>query len=301
MKDRSTNCRLKVAALAALLAIPAQAGTVDDLAIGLRVLGFDLQGSHNLLSRGDDFLVTNTFNGSAVSFGLGELSLQGSLSASASTAALGLRSFDVSFQTAPDDSFAANPLNYAYNVDLGFQEAQVTGSALIDARLSLNQLGFYDLGLTYSSRQTVERSGALADDSLDFDVDLGPVNVSGNIYADILTALTDPFFRSSGATNPFAAFSGTAQLKQLVDAQTRTSIESITGPQDLADLQLIQQANTALIQEVIVGALIAPGASLTDADAVSASGRVVPEPAVAVLLLVGLPLLLRRRIRPVSI
>ena len=274
----------------------ARGGLVGDIATGFGAVGFDFRGNRNVLSGGIDFLATNTFRGNPLDFGLGDLTLQGSLSLAASTSSRGLRGADFTLRTAPDDLFAATPLNYVFNVDLGLASARVSGSALLDTTFSINELGFYDLGFTFSSRQTVERAGALAGDPQEFDFDLGPVNLSGNVLADVLVVLTDPLYQNAGVANPFAGLSAITQLKGLIEVQSAVGQKDFMGGADPADLELVRQANAAILQGIVLEtALGTGGLQFARGQETGRLSPVVPEPAVAVLLLLGLPLLFRRR------
>jgi hypothetical protein len=227
-------------------------GVIEDFATGLRFTGFDIQANRNFLSGGLDLSVSNTFLGNELDFGPGDLTLQGPISLTVSTGGRRLSELEFAFRTAVDATSPTSPIRYAFNLDTGVQSVELDGTVLVDAALTLNRLGFYDLQLALSSRQTATQEGLLGDTTTNRDFDIGPINVSGNIFTDALALLTDPLFQAAGRSNPFAALSGREQLKAIVEGD-------FSGQ--------------------------APGAVL--------AFRTVPEPAVLILILLGVPFLFR--------
>lgn len=240
--------------VAVLAALPVHADTIHNIATGLDYAGFDARGSRNPLSGGIDLLINRQFNGNVFDFGAPELALQGPVSLQVSTGGRVIPGIDVSLTTALNDRSQAVPLNYNYSSGMGAQSTTVTGSMLVDASFSMNALGFYDLNITSSSRNTVTRDG-VASSSNNVDSDIGPLSVSGNIFIDALAAVTDPLFEQSGAPNPFSALSKT--VGNLHDV-------GFSGPDGTPR-----------------------GLGLT-----RSAHAVVPEPTVLVMMLVGGPLLL---------
>ncbi|MEK7731116.1 MAG: hypothetical protein AAB363_04595, partial [Planctomycetota bacterium] len=194
----------------------ARAEVKKNVATALDFAGFDLIGQRNPLSGGIDFLATSNFDGAPFDFGAADLSLSGPLSLQVSTGGRFLSQFDVSLTTAVNGRTNATPLSYVLNNNIGAQTSQVSGTVLADVNFSLNGLGFYDLGITYSSRQNVTKDGLLANGGTTNDFDLGPINISGNLYADALAILTDPIFDRAGRANPFERFSGRSQLSDIL-------------------------------------------------------------------------------------
>ena len=235
---------------------------MQKVATVLDYVGFDLIGQRNPLSGGIDFLATSTFDGSPFDFGSADLSLSGPLSLQVNAGGRILPQLEVSFTTAVNGNTDATPLSYVFNVDTGFQSSQVSGTMLADVDFTLNGLGFYKLGITYSSRQSVTKDGIPANGTTN-DFDLGPVNISGNLYADILAILTDPIFNQTDQTNPFEQFSGRAQFSEILQASAR-------------DMQ------TSL-------------ADGSDPSSAAKGFATVPEPAVLVLMLLGMPAIVLRR------
>ncbi len=268
--------------------VAARADFVSNLGVGLAGAGFDVQGSRNILSGGVDFLVNNNFTNDVFRFGVGELRLQGPISLDISTGTRFVPTLDIAFRTALDRDGNATPLQYLLTADVGAQESEIAGSMFIDGNVSLNAFGFYDAEFTYSSRQTVTNEGNVSDDMQQFDLDLGPTVISGNIFADVLVALTDPLFAQAGIDNPFASLSGKAQIAQILEDAARAA-ERL-------------QAQSTLASQVILGptrdGLHGRINDLTPETAIPAT-QVTPEPAMLVLMLACIPaILIRRAARP---
>jgi hypothetical protein len=286
------------AAGAAFPSSPARADFVHDLAFGLGYAGVDFQGNRNILSGGVDLLATTTFRGNTQDFGPGDLTLSGPLSLSLSTGGRGLSELQLGLRSAPNATATATPLNYTLNLDVGGESTRVAGNVLMDTSLKLNNLGFYSLQVRYSSRQNVTRTGADATDTKQYDFDVGPINVRGNVLADALVAITNPLYEAAGQTNPFAGLSGTTQLKQAFAGQSQAAIEKLAAGGDTTDADLARMAGASIANQVLAGA----GAGLLPAALASgaASTRratVVPEPTVLILMLLGAPLIFRAGLR----
>lgn len=225
-----------------------RADAIHNVATALDYAGFDARGSRNPLSGGYDLLINRQFTGNVFDFGATELALQGPVSMQVSTGGRLVPGVDVSFTTAFNDRNQAVPLNYNLTTDTGPQTTTISGSTLVDGSFSINALGFYDLSLTSSSRNTVDREGRVTNSDT-IDSDLGPINVSGNVFADALVVLTDPLFEQSGNENPFD-----------------TLAKVMAGPTS--------------------NGLFNPVASMGTNEV---AGMVVPEPTVIAFLLLGMP------------
>ena len=279
----------------------ARGGVFSDIAIGLDYAGFNflgaenvnISGRENLLSGGADFLTSVNFNGNAFDFGPWDLTLLGPVSFAVSTGGRVLNTLDISFQTAPGANAVATPLAYVLNVDSGNQLSTIEGTLLVDGDLTINGLGFYDLTFTYSSRQDVTRDGRYANDRETSDFDVGPIRIRGNIFADALALATAPVFEAIGQSNPFASFSGSAQLKEILDAVSSDALARLSAGRDVftdptsATLDLADAAGLSLAE------LTGVGRSTGDL----AGAGVVPEPPVLLLLVLGVPAMLAKRAR----
>ncbi len=272
---------------------------MQNVAAALDYIGYDLFGRHNPLSGGIDFLATNTFDGTPFDFGSADLSLLGPLSLQVNTGGRILSQFDLSFSTAVNGNTAATPLSYVFNSDSGFQSSQVSGTVFADVNFKINQLGFYDLSIVYSSRQSIESEGLLGDNSTTNDYDLGPIDISGNIYADILAILTAPFYDQSGQPNPFESLSGGSQLQKLLEASSGDAQGSLADGGYATDGAAFAKSQYALAKlgfgndEIPRGNGFGRGNGNGGGNS-NSNGGVVPEPAVLVLMLIGIPAIVLR-------
>jgi len=279
-----------------VLPTAAHADVFRDIAIGLGYAGFNIEGRKNHLSGGADFRVSRNFVGKPLDFGAWDLTFQGPISLELSTGGRMLPQLDINLTTALTGDATAVPLNYLLNYDVGGQSTQIPGTLLIDAGLSLNQFGFYDLELTYSSRQEVERRGRFTNDNDTFDFDVGPINISGNIYADALAVITQPVFDRTGSSNPFASFSGSGSLSdRLTSSAVAVQKRLAAGDNPILEEQSNLLA-TAPLDDYLhrrddgFGLRVQPAA-------VHDVGGAIPEPTVLILMLLGLPAIASKRIR----
>ena len=275
-------------------ATSARGGVWEDVTLGLGRAGFNFQSNRNVISGGADYLVNNNFVGNTLNLGIGDLTLRGPISLSVSSGTRFVNTLDVSLRTAIDGGVlaSATPLNYILNLDSGSQSATITGNLLIDANLSLNGFGFYDFDLRYSSRQNVQREGRVTDADSEFDSDIGPINISGNIYADILALVTAPFFEAVGTSNPFASFSGSLKLSEALQNDNLLRVLAEGTASDMNDL--VPYAGTIPGSEGVdvFGTGLGTGVD-------EAFRGIVPEPTVLLLMSAALPLVFFRRLRQV--
>ena len=266
---------------------PARAGFVEDVVFALGYANFDVVGQHNVLSGGVDVSVSNNFLGNPLDFGSAELRMQGPISLELSAGGRFVPQLEVSFQTATSSTRTSTPLNYLWDIDVGGQQSQIAGNLLVDGSLWVNKFGFYELDLEYSSRQTVTNEGRFANDETDYDFDVGPVTIRGNIFADLLAVLTDPIFEATNSVNIFASFSGRAGVQKALKDAAEDALDRLA------------QGNTfdidnGLISPIALGVVrgdIDPSLPLTQAQ----TRAVTPEPTVMLLMLLGAPLLVFRR------
>jgi len=198
------------------------------------------------------------------------------------------------------------PIDYTLTVNTGFQDARVDGQILVDSAGHMNILGFYDYELTVSNRGEFATDGFGPEDDGNINFDIGPINVSGNIFADILAIVTDPFFTAAGTENPFAKFSQQATKQAYYDATADALRERMAAGETLTDEEI-----EALIQATVLSAVLGaqPDASLIqqallqrslaeEGDTGSAGvNRIIPEPVSVALLGAGILLAAGRRRR----
>lgn len=280
-------------ALGGIAAPTVHADLIGQLGNGLALTGFNVTGNRNVLSGGVDLQVSNNFLGNPLDFGFADLTLRGPISFDFATGRRLIPTLDVSLRSAFSDTAAAVPISTAFNADIGVQSTRASGTVLVDVNFSLNGLGFYDLALTYSSREEIERSGFFANDTSERDSDIGPINVSGNIFADVLSVVTEPVFQAIGAENPFASLGDPALSKEILQ------LSSLAALTELAEGLPLLQEN--VLGQIVIDAITGTQPrrqTLSSAIIEPASGRstaIVPEPAVVVLLVAAMAVAAARR------
>ena len=252
----------------------AQAGVFEDVVRGLQYSGFQFSGRENPVSGGAEFQLFRNFDGDTLDFGATDLTLTGPLSFTFATGGRSLGVLDFSLST------GNQAFQYIFNASSGAQDYRVEGNFLLDATGSINTFGFYDLRLQLSSRQDVFLDGRFQDgveEQLDYDI--GPIDVSGNIFADLLARLFDPVFEAVGVENLFDSFSGRAQLDDLLKPT-------------LTDVQAKWLRGDECLSAPPTG-FVGDGDVFAEAQVVAP----VPEPSVLALLLGPTAYLIGRRLR----
>ncbi|MHC4234533.1 MAG: hypothetical protein ACYSUQ_05405 [Planctomycetota bacterium] len=275
----------------------ARADVFGDVLVGLDHAGFQFAGQHNPLSDGATVGTARNFNNTVLDFGPTDLTLTGPVSASFTTGGRGIRTLDFALNVGAP----GNPLFYSYVDDLGASQLRVDGSTVFDVNGSINQFGWYDLQFQFSSRQTASNTGRFANtDGTMLDFDVGPIDVSGNIFADLLATVTDPFFESSGYENVFASFSGrTARENSLESTVSNLRAKAAAGMNlserevsDLVTMAMISQVHGDEVPDLSFLELSrATGADYT----LQGVGRAVPEPSMLAFLLPAAWWISRRR------
>lgn len=279
--------------LAAVFLLPgtARAGFVEDAAFGLGYFGFNIQGQRNPLNGGIDLIVNRNFVGNPLDFGNTDLTIQGPLSFQLSTSNRGIGELELAFTTALDAASPATSLFYTLNSDVGGQATEVSGSLLLDSSLKINRFGFYDLNFNVSSRQDVTQDGRFADGDAENDFDIGPVNLSGNIIADLIALITDPLFDQAGVSNPFARFSGASSLSAVLTDTATGTLDALAKGDDPVSkdrVKVIATSKGAMLVDPYPFALTAKGTT---------TSFLIPEPGVLMLLAAGIPAIIGRRPR----
>ncbi|MHC5109642.1 MAG: hypothetical protein ACYTHJ_07165 [Planctomycetota bacterium] len=279
MNQRATTTWI-MTTLLALSATSVQAGIIRDVRWGLEYAGFETSAWRDFIGNGINVEAVTVFPDIPIDIGIAEYSISGPMSMELYAGGRALDVVKLRFQTALQNNEPSVPITYTASYDVGGQQADITGSLLIDGEFTLNSFLFYSIELEYSSRQTVVRDGNIVDDELETDFDVGPLNIRGNIIADVLAAITSPLLGNDPETNPFIELSGRNQFKEL-----------------------LQSAKNPAVLDLATGALpgdygfLAPAEADLEAAAASrniGSVGVVPEPAVLALMLVALPIALRR-------
>lgn len=277
-------------------AAPARAELYQDVARGLALLDFRFSGERNVLGDGITVNAGAVYNNREFDFGVAELTLTGQLGLSAGFTRRGIPGAEFSMST------GGTPLAYTFEINNGIQDLTANGRALIDISTDINALGFYDQTIQISNRGTFETDGFGPEDTGTLAFDVGPIDISGNIFADVLAAVTEPFFAANGVENPFAKFSDRATrlleaTKSIEELQARAA-----AGEYLTDAELSSLINNSIIAAVLGGK---PSAHVLDdlllsgsEDTVIAARIVtVPEPVAMTALLLPLAVCLRGRRR----
>lgn len=227
----------------------------------------------------------------------------------------------------PQVSFFSNTpeaIDYSVRFNTGFQDFEINNAELAwTTQWNVNRLGFYDYQLSASHRGEFEWDGFELVDTGTLDFDIGPINLSGNVIADALALVTQPFFDSTGATNPFAAFSGRATKRIEVartvdgilsrveagDVLTEADMDELIEAtviaaaldQTLPDFSFLSRESFASTLDAINGSILGNDVASVGNGGTDSSGlqrmMMIPEPATSMLMMmtVGMLIVCRRR------
>jgi hypothetical protein len=195
-------------------------------------------------------------------------------------------------------TFAPSPLHYTVTLNTGIQDFEWEGNALLDAHGRMNALGFYDFQMRFTNVGNSQASGTFIQDEQVTDFDLGPINVSGNIFFDGVAGFLQAAGLPGQATAP-RIYSGAAQR----DKRTDELLSRLRAGETLTDQemkylakQMIEAAYRADPLGVMNNGLpsTVPGfegltldmvATPTDSSAPTSDGAaLVPEPGMLALL-----------------
>jgi len=202
-----------------------------------------------------------------------------------------------------------NPTSVSYDfwVNTGFQDVEIVGEGSLDAQIDINAFGFYDIDAFVSNRGTFTIDGVAYSDSGTLDYDMGPVSLSGNIFVDILAAMTAPLFEAAGTSNPLAVFSGRAKLQNQIKERDLL-VARLEAGEVLTDAEMNEIITTSMLASVFGGEgseVLERATESVQAASVSLSGEattgqicLAPEPVSAGLWLILSAAVLRRRRTP---
>ncbi len=200
-------------------------------------------------------------------------------------------------------------VNYSVNVNTGFQDFSIQNAQFgLTTSLNINALGFYDYTLNATHRGDYTTDGYTLVDGGTLDFDIGPINLSGNVVADGLAAITEPLWASAGLDNPFTKFSARATKEIETQKVIDDLLERAYGGETLSADDVNDLLEATMVKALLAGE--APDFSyLADPvfeasmaamqGSVAASGEhlndvLIPEPPTLIVLLAVGVLALRR-------
>lgn len=243
---------------------------------------------------------TDSFgNGTQYDAGPFNVSLQGTTHGRATVNRRFIPELNLQFDT------AGAPLNYDFDVFDGIQNFNLNGAFNGNLTGTINALGFYRLQVNGQNTGTRTADGFVLTDNQSTNFDLGPINVSGNIFLDIAAGVFQAVANTPGALQfaiPSAA-SGAARVKPEDSLAT-----ALTLPASDATASAQQEMASALVRAIFQQSWLelssgeqssleqlALGLTQSDLAAAEARSAVVPEPATLVLLAAPAVLLVLRR------
>jgi hypothetical protein len=279
--------------------ISAEAGFGRDLIRGAQILGFQPQAptGSNPLGAGADVTLTRTFvqgqANSTFDFGDFLLMLDGPVTIQGGIGGRLDRTIFAGIQIGNP----GNPLSYAVNYDIAGTEAVLQGQTVFTGRFEVDQFGFYELDLRGSNREVFNSAGRAGElNNVETGWDVGPFDIEGNLFADLLATITDPLFEATNTQNFFEVFSGRALRESNLEAQAALVREQIAGGEaDPASIEALLGAASAsqLLGDELPDLSFVEGGGI--ASAVRAQMGSVPEPSSLMILLGGSVAVLRRR------
>lgn len=202
---------------------------------------------------------------------------------------------------------SATPVAYDFWVNTGFQDVEIVGEGSLEAQIDINAFGFYDIDAFVSNRGTFTIDGIAYADSGTLDYDMGPVSLSGNVFIDILAAVTAPLFEATNTANPLAVFSGRAKLQNQIKERDLL-IARLEAGEVLTDEEMNEIITTSMLASVFGGegsemldrvSESVQGASVSSGDEpMMTQTALMPEPISIGLWLVLSAAVLRRRRTP---
>jgi hypothetical protein len=182
-------------------------------------------------------------------------------------------------------SLISNGLNYSLRFESGLQDAELTGTLAINDNFEINQFGFYEVRVeVQNNNSTLTLDGVLAETSDDTAFDIGPIDVQGNIFYDMLLAALTTFGVDTTELEAVFPRSGIDRIDDEIANALRGSVDALTGGAETA--------------KRITGHNALGDESLSPLEAPNAGTTPLPEPAslaLAAAPLALLALLARRR------
>ncbi len=279
------KARLVLALSAVLLACQtASADILRNILLGLDYAQFNTYAGRNPVSGGGELETSRTFFGETLDMGWSQLTLSGPVEFTFKTGDRGIQTLDISLNT------QGQPLFYSWVADVGGQSVERTGSLLLDATANVNSFGWYTLEFDYSVRETVTQSGRFNDSETPVELDIGPIDIKGNLFADFLAVITEPIFAALDVENVFASFSGRTQIEEELNRRLADSLaESTPLLSGLGFAELLGDPS-------VTASSMLTASSLDESRTITEEGTLaiaVPDPATVLLLAAGMPFVWR--------
>lgn len=292
---------------------PTSAGLFEEVADGLRFSGFVLDADYNRLTDSTRAVAAANFQGNTIDFGFFDVTANGPITLAVEEHFRGVPELSFTLSTGlttvnPNGDLSvgpAQPLTYLLNIDSGTSDTTINGNFLFDTRAKINKFGSYDFRFAFSNRETTSVRGRFDEaNGTTLDFDIGPIDIEGNIFADLLASVTEPFFQAAGAENVFAQFSGQVFRRQENDAflaalQAKLDAGEAITEREAAELTARSAISSVLGDPFADDSFISTALASIDDASTGASGTAVPEPTAGLLLGTGLLLstMRRRRVR----
>lgn len=173
-------------------------------------------------------------------------------------------------------------LNYIMRADTGAQDFELRGTLNGGTALQINAAGFYTARINLTNQvSSLTADGLIVDGNVPTNFDIGPINVKGNIYFDLISSLLGAAGVDTTTINQLFPKSPADQI----GASLQQSLDK------LLSLRLAEEQTAMLRENAPLDLSTAtPGGTLT-----AAPGGQIPEPAVLGGLATCLLFLLRRR------
>mgnify|MGYP001062623595 CR=1 FL=1 len=273
-------------------ASPAKAMFFRDVARSLQYAGFTVQGQRNIITNGAVVNISQQFTGQPLNFGQTELIPSGQLRAQVGWDRRPIPALQFFMDT------GNSSLNYQLRRNFGMQDFLATGELQLSIGTEINALGFYDTIVDINNTGTFETEGLFGENDGHMDFDVGPIDISGNVVADLLAAVFDAL--APGEDNPFREFSlRSTREKNGVDSEEIAQIEAaLAAGEQITDRQASLLATDSVIQNLFgLGDPEDGVIQFTDVASPDAAGvpMATPEPVTALLVVAGLACIAGRR------
>lgn len=270
----------------------ARANFFRDVARSMQYAGFTVQGQRNRLTDGAVVNISQRFTGQPLNFGQTELTPSGQLRAQVGWDRRPIPALQFFMDT------GNSPLNYQLRRNFGMQDFLASGELQVSMGTEINALGFYDTIVDINNTGTFETEGLFGENDGHMDFDVGPIDISGNVVADVLAALFDAV--APAEDNPFREFSlRSTRERNGIDSEEIAEIEAaLAAGEEITDRQASLLVTDSVIQSLF-GLGDPEGAVIEFTDAVSPDAAGVPmttpEPVTALLVVAGLACIAGRR------